>query len=207
MNEYYEEKTYHRPCCELLKAKTKAQGTLQDPSVCTELLACLQKHCVLIKAGHSRVKLDTTQGQCYFLVDPVTTRKVLNEVTETITVEGLTDQYKILDELESNLAKNPLIQEMTDHFTLFLATLRSGESKFGTVPPTVEKSVIKSAELSEGQTITLPHPALEDKTQFDGVPPSQTPIINNNPSAAENVQRLQAQHQMKPGFNPHPYHP
>jgi hypothetical protein len=208
MKSIEKEKPYHKPCCKLLKKKSSAQGALDDPATCTELLECLSKHCVLMKqADPSRVKVDQEQGQCYFLVDPVSTRKALNEITETITLEGLIDYYKILDAIESSLAKNPLLQEMISNFTLFLATLRSREQKFGSVPATVETSITRSAELSESQPMTLEHPRLEDKPQFDGAPPSQTPIINNNPSAAENVNRLQNQHQAKPGFNPRPQQP
>lgn len=132
----------------------------------------------------------------------------MNKVSETITVENLVDYYKILNDIETSLARNPLLQEIVENFTLFLATLRnSGEKKFGAIPDTVEKNVIQSAELSESPQFTEEHPRLESSPQFDGAPPSQTPIINNNPQGAAQVQRLQAQHLPKPGFNPKPHQP
>lgn len=199
------EEASRRPCCLLLREKSKALRSLNDPIVCTELLDCLSKNCVLLKQmGESRIKFDQTHGQCYFLVDPISTRKILDEASETITLEGLNNYYEILNEIESSLAKSPLLKEISDHFTLFLETLRSGEKKFGAVPPTIAKDITQSAELLDSRRILLDHPRLADKPQFDGIPPSQTPLPNDNPSSAEQVNRLQNQHQPKPAFNPRP---
>jgi hypothetical protein len=204
----HNETAYDRPCCLLLKKTSKARSSLSDPKVCTELLACLSKHCVLMKQQDaSRVKLDHTEGQCYFLVDPISTRKILNDVSETVTLESMTDYYVILNEIESAIAKNPLLKEIVDHFTEFLATLRSGERKFGTVPETIEKNIVQSPELSDNQKFVQDHPRLGDKPQFDGAPPSQTPIANENSKAVEQINRLQNQHQAKPAFNPRPQMP
>lgn len=205
MNILSEETIYNRPCCAMLKRQAKLQPSLVDPEVCTELLSCIKNDCVLMKeVGNSRVNVDQQYGQCYLLVDPTAAREILNEVSETITLEGLTDSYDVLNQLESRLAKNPLRDEIIDHHTLLLATIRKGEAQFGAVPQTIEKSVTQSPELSDTQKFFLDQPRLADKPQFDGIPPTQTPITNDNPSAAEQVQRLQNQHQPKPGFNPNP---
>lgn len=200
-----DETIYNRPCCVMLREQAKSQRSLVDPAVCTELLSCVANNCVLMKeVGSSRVKIDQQYGQCYLLVDPTAAREILNEVTETITLEGLTDCYEILNQIESRLAKNPLRDEIIDNHAFLLATIRKGETKFGAVPQTVEKGVTPSPELSDTQKFFLDQPRLADKPQFDGMPPTQTPITNDNPSAAEQVARLQEQHQPKPAFNPRP---
>lgn len=203
-----DETVYDRPCCLLLKKTSKAHSSLKDPTTCGELLACLSKHCVLMKQQDpSRIKVDHIEGQCYFLVDPVATRKILDEVSETVTLEAMTDYYVILNEIESAIAKNPLLKEIVDHFTAFLAALRSGEKKFGSVPETIEKNIIQSPELSDSQKFVEDHPRIGDKPQFDGAPPSQTAIINQNSKSSEQINRLQKQHQAKPAFNPRPQMP
>lgn len=189
----------------MLKNQNRVPQSLGDPAVCTELLECVERHCILMKtAGHSRVKFDEQYGQCYLLVDPTSVRQILNAVSETVTLEGLTDYYKVLNEIESCIAKSPLLKEVADHHTLLLAEIRKGERKFGAVPETVERSVTQSPELLDRQKVAMDHPRLEGKPQFDGVPPKQTPIPNDNPSSSEQVNRLQHQHQPKPAFNPRP---
>jgi hypothetical protein len=199
------EELYHKPCCSLLKEQSRLRESLSDPAVCTELLACMAKHCVLMKiAGDSKVKFDAQQGQCYLLVDPTSARQILNEVSETITLEGLTDYYDILNKIESSIAKNPLLKEVADHHTFLLATMREHEKKFGGVPLTIEKSAIQPSEGLERQKGFEDHPLLSGSPQFDGAPPSQTAVPNDNPSSVAEVNRLQLQHQPKPGFNPTP---
>lgn len=165
----------------------------------------MEKHCVLMKkAGRSRIKFDEQYSQCYLLVDPTTARQILNEVSETITLEGLSDYYEVLNKIESSIAKSPLLKEVADHYALLLASIRNGEKKFGAVPATVERSVTQSPELLDTRKFLMDHPRLADKPQFDGVPPKQTPIPNDNPNSSEQVNRLQHQHQPKPAFNPRP---
>jgi hypothetical protein len=204
----HNEEISNKPCCALLREKSRSLQSLNDPAVCTDLLECLEKHCVLMKkTDYSQVKFDEQYGQCYLLVDPGSTRQILNEATETITLEGLTDYYDLLSKVESSIAKSPLLEEIADHHTLLLATIREGEKKFGAVPITIEKSVAQSPELMDRQSFLMDHPRLADKPQFDGVPPSQTPIPNDNPDSLDNVNRLQHQHQPKPAFNPRPHMP
>jgi hypothetical protein len=199
------EQVYYRPCCVLLKEKSRSMQSLSDSATCTELLDCMERYCVLMKmVGQGRVKLDQQSGQCYLLLDPTSVRQILNEINETITLEGLTDYYEILNKIESSIAKSPLLKEITDHHTELLAAIRGKESRFGAVPVTVDKSVIRSPELLDRQKFLLDHPRFENSPQFDGVPPSQTAIPNDNSNAAEQVNRLQNQHQPKPAFNPRP---
>jgi len=201
------EKNYQRPCCAMLKAQARSWRSLVDPNVCVELLDCMANNCVLLKeAGYSRVNVDEQSGQCYLLVDPTTTRQILNEVSETITLEGLIDYYALLNKVESCIAKNPLRQEIADNHALLLATIRTGEAKFGTVPPTIEKNPTQSPELLDNPKRFLDQPRLENSTQYDGVPPSQTAIPNDSSNASEQINRLQNQHHPKPAFNPRPQH-
>lgn len=198
-------KTNPKPCCAMLRLHRTPSASLQTPAACAELLTCLAKDCVMMQqVGASRVKVDEQYKQCYLLVDPTTTREMLNQISETVTLKGLNDYYPILNQIEASLAKNPLLKEIVDHHTLLLSTLREGERKWGIVPQTIEKQVTHSPELSATQAFLQDHPRLADKPQFDGVAPSQTPIANDNPSAIEQVNRLQHQHQPKPAFNPRP---
>lgn len=201
------EKNYKRPCCAMLKAEARSRRSLVDRGVCTELLDCMANHCVLLKeVGSSRVKIDEQYGQCYLLVDPTTTRQILNEVSETITLEGLIDYYALLNKIEAAIAKNPLRQEIADNHALLLAVIRKGEGRFGTVPPTIEKGPTESPELLDNPKAFLDQPRLADNPQFEGLPPTQTPIPNDSSRASEQVNRLQNQHHPKPAFNPRPQH-